>query len=223
MIEHQKMIPARGGVARSLPWPLAALGISLVFLAVSLYLHGRTGVEYSFLYRDANAIAGNPFYYGILENLTAALMISSGSILLFTAVTERWPNPDPLAFSLCMGLLTTVMGLDDLLMLHESAWFIHWRLKEAHVYLVYAALLAFSVFRYRRLFLSTPFPLLAMALAALAFAGVEGMLELGFKVEDYLEIVGFSFWFSYVVATSVALKKSGNFRGAASFSAPLEA
>lgn len=206
------MIPARSGMARSLSWSLVVLGISLVFLAVSLYLHGRTGVEYSFLYRDANAIAGNPFYYGILENLTAVLMISSGSILLFTAMTEGWTSPEPLGFSLGMGLLTTVMGLDDLLMLHESAWFIHWRLKEAHVYLVYAALLVFSVGYYRRLFLSTPFPLLAMALSALALAGVEDMLELGFKIEDYLEIVGFSFWFSYILATSVTLKKCQSVR-----------
>ena len=33
------------------------------------------------------------------------------------------------------------------------------------------------------------------------------MLGFGFGIEDYLEIVGFSFWFCYIVATSVALKK----------------
>ena len=193
-------------MARSLPWAPVAVGICLIFLAVALYLHGRTGVEYSFLYRDANAIAGNPFYYGILENLTAVLMISSGSILLFTAATGKWASADPFGFSLCMGLLTAVMGLDDLLMLHESAPFFHWRLKEIHVYLLYAALLVFSVSCYRRVFLLTPFPLLAMALAALALGGMEDMLELGLGIEDYLEIVGFSFWFSYIIATSVALK-----------------
>lgn len=207
MIEHRARIPARSDMARSLPWAPVAVGICLIFLAVALYLHGRTGVEYSFLYRDANAIAGNPFYYGILENLTAVLMISSGSILLFTAATGKWASADPFGFSLCMGLLTTVMGLDDLLMLHESAPFFHWRLKETHVYLVYAALLVFSVSFYRRIFLSTPFPLLAMALAALALGGMEDMLGFGFGIEDYLEIVGFSFWFCYIVATSVALKK----------------
>lgn len=215
MTEHPTMIPAQGVMARSLFWSLVAIGISLVSLALSLYLHGRTGVEYSFLYRDANAIAGNPFYYGLLENLTAVLMISSGSIILFTAMTERWTGPEPFGFSLGMGLLTTVMGLDDLLMLHESAWFIHWRLKEVHVYLVYAALLVFSVACYRRLFLSTPFPLLAMALSALALAGMGDMLELGFKIEDYLEIMGFSFWFSCILATSVTLKKCQTWSGLA--------
>lgn len=207
MIEYSEITSSQNDRARSLRWFLVALGICLVFLAISLYLQVRTGVNHSLLYRDANAIAGNPFYYGILESLTAALMISSGSIILFTAVTEKWASSKSFMFSLSMGLLTVILGFDDLLMLHESVWLIHWWLKEAHVYLVYAALLAFSVAYCWRPFLSTPFPVLVIALSALAIAGVEDMLEFGFGIEDYLEIMGFSFWFSYIVATTVALKK----------------
>lgn len=56
MIENRASIPAKGGMARSLPWSLVAVGICLIFLALSLYLHGRTGVRYSSLYRDANGL-----------------------------------------------------------------------------------------------------------------------------------------------------------------------
>ncbi len=198
---------ARSTVARSLIWAVVAFGICLAFWAIIAYLHWRTDVKYSFLYRDANAIAGNPFYYGILESLTAALMISSGSIIIFQAFSEKWDNSSPFWFCLSIGLLTVVMGLDDLLMLHESVWFLYWRLREIHVYIAYAALLSFSTLYFWRVFLETPFPLLAFALACLALAAVEDRLQIGFSIEDYLEIVGFSFWFCYILGSSVALKR----------------
>lgn len=85
MIERQTIIRVRGCMVRSLLWSLVALGISFSWL-FSLACAAAPGVEYSFLYRDANAISGNPFYRGMLEKLTFVLMISSGSVLLFTAL-----------------------------------------------------------------------------------------------------------------------------------------
>lgn len=86
MIEHQMIIPPRSCMVRSLLWSFVALGISLVFLVVSPYLRGRPGVEYSFLYRDANTILGNPLHYGALKKMTSVLLISSGTVLFFTAL-----------------------------------------------------------------------------------------------------------------------------------------
>ncbi|SCY57372.1 hypothetical protein [Paracoccus tibetensis] len=190
----------------SLIWSVVAISICLLFLMVNLCILGRTGIEPSLLYRDANAIAGQPFYYGILEGLTATLLIASGAIMIFSAFSDHAPRSPSFRFCLVFGLLTFVMGLDDLLMLHESAWFFHWRLTETHVYLVYAAALVFSLTKYREAVRTTPFPLLVIALVALAVAGVEDMLALGHIPEDYVEIIGFSFWFCFAVASCFALK-----------------
>lgn len=190
----------------TIAWFVVAAGICIIFLIISIYLHNRTGVEYSFLYRDANAISSNPFYYGILESLTAILLISSGAIMTFTAWGETWKNKSFLYFCALMGLLTIVMGIDDLLMLHESVWFVHWRLKEIHVYIIYAAILFFSIGYYRKTFLLTPFLLFIASIFFLTIAGVDDKLEIEYLHEDYLEIIGFSLWFCYIISSSLSLK-----------------
>ena len=196
----------RQSLRDSVRWSVAALVLCASVLAIAVYLVERTGVAARDLYRDPNTIASNPFYFGILESLTAAILLTSGAILVFTALTERWPSTDAYAFASILGALTVTMGLDDLLMLHESASFVHWRLDELHVYLAYALVLAFALLRYWRLFLATPAPLLLASLGVLAIAAVEDSLAPGLIYEDYTEIVGFSLWFAYIVGTSVVLK-----------------
>lgn len=188
-------------------WGLVALAICVIFAAVGLYLQHKTDVRPSLLYRDANAIAENPFYYGIFESMTASIMIASGSVLVFTCIVETGIHADVRAFSLVIGILTLAMGFDDLLMLHESMWFFYWRLQESHVYAGYAALTLIGTVYYWRVFFSTSFPLFGVALGALALAAAGDQLGVWLGPEDYLEILGFSFWFSYAIATSISIKR----------------
>lgn len=194
-------------LARTATWSLISLGICGVFLAVALYLHHRTGVEYSLLYRDANAIADNPFYYGALESMTASLLIASGAILLFAVSTRTEHDKVTALFAGGLGLLSILLGLDDLFMFHENAWFFYWRLQEMHFYILYATILLVSVIGGWRAFRSSPWPLLVVALVMLAIAAVGDQFGIGLWREDYLEIIGFSFWFCYVVATATALTR----------------
>lgn len=200
----------RSGSGSAVLWSMIAIVLAAVCLAIGLYLGIRTGVSQSFLYRDANAIAGQPFFYGILEVATGSILLMSGSVLLFVALTERFADNGVRWFLLGFGLLTVALGFDDLLMLHESAWFFHWRLEEKHVYALYGVILLLTVGFHPRLFLRSAFPVLGLAFAFLALAMIEDELDfrpMGRGMEDYLEIFGFSFWSSYILATAVAARR----------------
>lgn len=104
------------------PWFLAAAGLAAVILATGYVLRNLTGVDGSVLYRDANAIAGQPFYYGLLESMTASILLMSGAILVFETLHHRRSSAlRPFLAVLALGLLTILLGLDDLVMIHESA------------------------------------------------------------------------------------------------------
>ncbi|KAF0675896.1 hypothetical protein [Profundibacterium mesophilum] len=165
-----------------------------------------TGVPGALLYRDANAIAGQPFYYGILEYAPSGLLMMSGAILAFETLKHRRREPRKAMLALLvLALLTLFLGADDLLMLHESAWYVG--LEESHVILWEDALLVIALVLDPMAMLQ---PLAMVAVAALAMLGLAatedmlGIRPLGVGLEDYLEIIGFSFWSVYLLARAWA-------------------
>ena len=183
-----------------IPSTLALFLTSLCF-AMALYIQGKEGVEFGIFLRDANAIAGQPPYYGALEYASSVMMLMSAATLLFVAIQA--PN----RFLWLLGILTFLLGLDDLFMLHEYISAIHGQLTEIHVYSVYAALLLAVMACYKSL-LKTPFFMLFFAIGLLGIAAVGDQHEnlFGRSIEDHLELVAFAFWATYgVMVSSTAL------------------
>lgn len=190
----------------ALPWIVAAAGVAVGILATGYLLRRLTGVEGSLLYRDANAIAGQPFYYGLLEYMTASILLMSGAILAFETVRHRRAG-DLRRFLglLVFSILTILLGFDDLLMIHESAPYFGLSAETvlgAYALVLFAALgLDPAEMLQQRIFL------LVIALLALGLAGLEDVLNmrpLGIGLEDYLEIGGFSFWSVYILARAAS-------------------
>lgn len=192
--------------------PPALLGLavatllSAAILAVAHVVRSLTGVEGALLYRDANAMAGQPFYYGLLEYATASILLMSGAILAFETAKHRGQESlRGWIALLCLAGLTLLLGADDLLMLHESMPYVG--LSPEHLLAVYAVLLAAILVFDPTEIVRPRIAVLAVGIIALGLAGIEDVFSLrplGVGLEDYLEVVGFSFWGVYVVTRAAA-------------------
>ena len=176
--------------------------VATTILGAGYLIRRTTGVRGSLLYRDANAIAEQPFYYGLLEYATASILMMSGAILAFEMLKHRRDDQLRTKLALCaLAILTMFLGADDLLMLHENAHYL--RLSEKHVMLGEAMLLGLVVILQPKEIMQ---PLSILAITGLLMLGLAvledamGLKPFGVGLEDYLEIVGFSFWCVYVLA-----------------------
>lgn len=175
-----------------------------------VFFQTKTDTPIGFFFRDANAIAGQPFFYGGMEYASSMFMMMSGAILLFCAGVENTAGKDIRRFLLLFGILTAMLGFDDLFMLHESMKILIHGFDELKVFAVYAVLLLVIFGLYHRILLQTPFFMFLFALFLLAIAAVEDHFEkplFGIIMEDYLELVAFTFWAVYAVATAIMIRK----------------
>lgn len=184
------------------PWAGVALVLAAILVGGAYYVAAVTGNPIGVLLRDANAIAEQPQYFGAADYAEVLLMSGAAWIALFTATLKR--NRSVLFLALG-GTLSLLLALDNLYMLHESAWRFH--LNEQVVFGCYGLLLVLTVFTNFRRFLVTPFVLLGIAAAlfaaAILFDAVPvGTLPLPRGFEDCLELVGTCFWSAYFVKCS---------------------
>ena len=197
-------------------WAVVAAGIAAAILAVGYAVRHLAGVDGSLLYRDANAIAGQPFYYGLLECMTASLLLMSGAILSFETIRHRGTEARRrfLALTAFAGL-TVLLGIDDLVMIHEIGSLSGPQLRNHP--------------RRLRRFVDDRLCSGPRRNAAIPFRparyrdpdarprrgrGCVQIKPLGIGLEDYVEIVGFSFWSTYMLARAVAPAQSRHIEAA---------
>lgn len=186
----------------ALPWALFAVVILTGLLGMGAYVLAVTGQPLGVLVRDANAIAGQPNYFGAIEHAGILLMSGAGWIAVFSAFLCRQQAARLLFLG---GLLSLLLAADDLYMIHESAW--RFGLAEQVVFGFYALLLVLLVVTSVGHFLKTPFVLLGMALLLFAMsivldAGGHAPFALLAGTEDCLELAGICFWSAYFVKCS---------------------
>ncbi|RUY10915.1 hypothetical protein EN991_26400, partial [Mesorhizobium sp. M7A.F.Ca.US.005.03.2.1] len=93
---------------------LAAAAINVAMLLAALFVAQIRGLDAWIFYRDPSAAAGVGFYTGWISSLGASLWIGSGAATLFAGLlTRRWDCT-------FLGGLTLLLGLDDLLLIHED-------------------------------------------------------------------------------------------------------
>src|SRR5688572_4053344 len=111
--------------ARRTRWPLYAACLGLPAAAVLLVTLG-CGIPATMVLADASAYTRQPFYLGLFSNLgvlgwcTAAVSCTLAALALpATAATQAEPL---LRGALVVaGTLSVLLGLDDVLLLHEAA------------------------------------------------------------------------------------------------------
>lgn len=207
------ILPARLGAdfwrLRRAPWRwlLAAAGSGGLLFASGAALAWLKGMPIGYLLRDPNAIAGQPFYYGMLQYAGAILLAATGGILLFAGgvVGRTCGRRAGVAFLVPAGLLSLLLAADDLFQLHENLWRIG--LGETEVFLLYAALAAAIVVcnlhRVGQSSLSLGVTSASCFAGAILLDASPALTAAMPKAsEDLLELVGICFFSAYFVKCS---------------------
>lgn len=208
--------------AATAPWlyavgvvgPLAAVAIPTLVL----------GVEPSRLLRDPNAYSVQAFYVGFFSNIgVLAWWTAAVSCLTAAAALHRRGRDAGWAAVAAGGALSAVLGLDDLLMVHEAFVPDYLGLPEPLPLAAYAAAMAWYLWRFRAFHLSMDTGLLAASLLLLglsvvadlaysdAYDGLPVLLEDGFKFG------GICAWAAYHAAAACRLLREGAVGGAGRF------
>ena len=215
-----KSIPVPVARFRS-SWPAigSILAVSAGLIGVALFIHFWKGVPIGSLTRDPATVADVPIFTGFLSQAGIFFWSASAAICLFSAKVLAI-QPDRLGFKrflLVSGLLTLVLGLDDVFLLHE-VFFPHFGVPENLVYVGYAGFVFFYLLGFRSIILETEYALLGMALGWFGLSVILDVLDppaLGqyiFLVEDGAKLVGVVTWLAYyfrVGACAVQQVRSG--------------
>jgi hypothetical protein len=181
------------------------IAVNVVVLAVLVIAVVQDRAPAPLLLRDPSNITRQPFYLGLLSNAGVLLWCAAAVTCLFAATLTadrrlRW-------FLVASGLLTALLGLDDLFVLHETVFPVHLGVHERLVVGVYGiAALAYLIAFYR-IILQTDFLLLAVAGFFFAWS-----LSLDFRfwfrtpfdevLDDGLKLIGIANWCAYYIRTS---------------------
>ncbi len=100
---------------------IAVILVSVIMLASLVIADKGFGIDYYDLVRDPNAIARNPGYFGIVSNIGIIFWIVGATAALQAFAATAAEEPPALRRTLLTGgLFSTLMGIDDFLMLHEA-------------------------------------------------------------------------------------------------------
>ncbi|WP_156819983.1 hypothetical protein [Synechococcus sp. PCC 7336] len=183
------------------------LAVSAVPIGVVLLLHFWQGIPIGSLTRDPTAILEAPLYTGFLSQIGLLLWSASAAVCMLSAklLSGRADSLKINRFLFVSGLLTLVLGLDDVFLLHEG-FFPSIGVPEKAVFVSYAGFLLFYLVKFYPVIWQTEYILLGMALV---FFGVSSTLDLLlpsdldlYLFEDGAKLVGIVSWLSYFSSTA---------------------
>lgn len=200
--------------ATTAPW-LYAVGV-IGPLAAVLTATLVFGVEPSRLLRDPNAYSVQTFYVGFFSNI-GVLAWWTAAVSCLTAAAALHPRGGDAerAAVTAGGLLSAVLGLDDLFMVHEAFVPDYLGLPELLPLAVYAAAMLWYLWWFRAFHLAMDVGLLAAALvlfglsvgADLAYSDAyDGMPVL---LEDGSKFAGICAWAAYHTTAACRLIRGG--------------
>ena len=179
----------------------AAHGAFVASVAIAAVIADRHGIDFGYLSRDPNYLAGAPFYAGAFSNLGVLLWWAGGVVALFAAMLLyaagiRGPALGVLGAA---GVLSSCFALDDLYMFHEIVIPRYVGIGQQTVFALYGlAALGWAVaFRASLLRMHPGFLLFAAALLG-ASAAIDVLRDAGspldVAVEDGLKLAGAAAW-----------------------------
>jgi hypothetical protein len=174
-----------------------------------LLLHIWKGIPIRTLTADPTAIAGAPIYTGFLSQTGIFFWSATAAVCLFSAnvLSRSGDNVEIKRFFVVSGMLTLVLGLDDVFLLHEE-FFPRFGVPEKVVFMIYAGFVLSYLVGFYSTILNTEWLLLGMALT---FFGVSIILDLfeppgidPFLIEDGAKLMGILSWLAYFFRTGVS-------------------
>lgn len=160
-----------------------------------------------------------PMYVGLVSNFGVALWVSTASVCLFGAwLLHRDLRTLPEAqFLLGAGLISAVLGFDDLYLMHEEVLPERLHIPEPVVFAAYGALVLGFLFRFRKPILRSEFALLLLAFGFFAFSifvdvvipeeefEIVGDLAGRHLIEDGFKLFGIVSWTAYFWRVAVRM------------------
>lgn len=198
----------------TLPIIVVVLLVSMLLLGMLLLLHAWQDIPIGDMVRDPTAVAGVSIYVGFLSQFGIFFWAGAATVCLFSAILLP-PGPgryETRLFLLMSGLLSLVLGLDDVFLLHE-AFFPHIGIPELVIFACYGFFVLYYLLRFYRTILNTDFLVLGLALVFFALSVLLDLLDPQFLDPDFWEdgakVVGIVSWLAYYLRTGFVAVRQG--------------
>lgn len=181
----------------------AAIAVAVIVWVVADY----KDLAPKLLTRDPYQAGKMPFYYGYASLFGSAVWICGGAATLAIAFAARtirdlsWNRPGLFRLALWGGAIGLVMGIDDLLLIHD-AWARRIGIPEILFHAVYAgATVALAATTWRTMLRETAWPLYVITLAGYASSSIidfiRGEPEVLRQAEDIFKLAAIITWTVY--------------------------
>jgi len=177
----------------------------------------RFGIPVENLTRDPAAVAGAPFYIGVVSNFGMVLWGASAAACFLGYMLLRGDagKRDLRLFFLVSGMITCALLLDDLLQFHEEIYPKYVAIPQRFTYGAYTIGLLAYVARFRAAISRTPYLLALLAAVFLGLSAVADQLPFElpahYLFEDGFKLLGIVGWLTYL-ARSVLEQAAGRVR-----------
>ncbi len=190
-------------------WPTVGVGIffSLGGAGITVLVAELTDNPIWKLAKDPAEVVKFPPYIGLLSNWGVILWVMTAAICLFGAVILKKQNAprDTLRFILLSGLLSLVLGIDDLFLFHDRLLPKMLHIPEAFFYLIYffvflVYLISFTsqIMKYDYLLFWVSFLLLV---TSRRIGAIIPFLDKFMTTGDMLKYFGIVFWLAFFYRT----------------------
>jgi cytochrome bd-type quinol oxidase subunit 2 len=192
---------------RTGPQTIVVYGIGIFTLAVSVVVASRSGRPPDHFSRDPLAVMEGPFYVGLLSNLTmVAWFAAAGAGWMTAVVLQSSPRKDRRAWAMAaVAGMITLLGRDDLFMIHEEALQRMLGVPEMITVAIYGLMAAVVAMMFRRDLRASPWWLIIPVAMFFAASLAIDQFSTGFGwrpvIEDGLKFLGVVGILSYVLAT----------------------
>jgi hypothetical protein len=173
----------------------------------------RYGYELSFLTRDTSWALGGPFFAGWISSANAMVWCAAAVVCLFSSALVRrgeWST-----FLLWSGLLSLLLGVDDLFMLHDGLFPWLFGIGDRPTFAAYGLLTLLWLWVFRRTILRTNYVLLGIALALFAVSVLADRRFVAIAphrlhlLEDGAKLLGVTAWCFYFATTAFGVVRRG--------------
>lgn len=169
-----------------------------------------SGINMTTLSRDPSQLTHQPFYIGLLSNLGVLMWCAAAAVSLFSSVLIRVKKGSAVEakFLQYIGILTTILLFDDLLMVHDIIFPKYLHLSELFVYFGYFIYMSCFLLKFYRFILEqTEYKLfiLAFIFFGASIAMDTHLLPGGIDVEDGFKILGITSYSYYCIIVSARL------------------
>lgn len=187
----------------NLTYYIIVLIIAILPLGLIVIFNRLKGVPIQHFTADPVAVMGQPFYLGFLSQLGIFIWSAMTAVCWLTAkiLPHRPRLYSVRKFFWGSGLLSLVLGFDDVFLLHEEVFPRYFGIPEVLIYALYAGLTLTYLWYFRKIIRRTDYTLLVVAFIGFSLSIILDVLEPPYInpyfFEDGFKFIGLVAWLAY--------------------------